>query len=133
MIRVIAIGKTRQAFVRDGVDEFLTRLGKYVKIEYKEVEKIPPTTGYLIALDEHGKESTSQDFAKKVAQWTMAHKDITFIIGPAEGLPAEILENCNEKISLSKMTFPTQVVRVIFLEQLYRAFTIIKGEPYHKE
>lgn len=133
MIKVIAIGKTRQAFVRDGVDEFLKRLGKYVKIEYKEVEKIPPTAGYLIALDEHGKEFTSQDFAKKVAQWTMAHKDIIFIIGPAEGLPAEVLEKCNEKISLSTMTFPNQLVRVIFLEQLYRAFTIIKCEPYHKE
>ncbi len=133
MIHIIAVGKTRQSFVKEGVAEFVGRLGKYAKIDYKEVEKLGVLNGFVVALDEHGKQYDSVGFSKKVGQWTMANKEITFVIGQAEGLPKEVLERCHEKLSLSMMTFPTQLVRLIFVEQLYRAFTIIKNEPYHKE
>lgn len=133
MIHIIAVGKTRQSFVKEGVAEFVGRLGKYAKIDYKEVEKLGVLNGFVVALDEHGKQYDSVGFSKNVGQWTMANKEITFVIGQAEGLPKEVLERCHEKLSLSMMTFPTQLVRLIFVEQLYRAFTIIKNEPYHKE
>ncbi len=133
MITIVAIGKARQSFVKDGVEEFISRLGKYTKINYKEVEKIPELKGYVIGLDEHGKQYDSPAFAKKIKEWTMANKELTFVIGPAEGLPKEVLAVCKEKVSLSAMTFPTQLVRLIFAEQLYRAFTINNNEPYHKE
>ena len=132
MIRILAVGKTRQSFVKEGVAEFLHRCQKYTKIEYIEVKDIGELKGYVVVLDEHGKQFASQMFAKKVGQWVMSHKDLTFVIGPAEGLAHDILNKAQEKVALSAMTFPTQLVRLIFMEQLYRAFTIINNEPYHK-
>ncbi|MBI2573604.1 23S rRNA (pseudouridine(1915)-N(3))-methyltransferase RlmH [Candidatus Woesearchaeota archaeon] len=133
MIRIVAVGKTRQSFVKEGIAEFVGRLEKYTKIEYKEVEKVGVLQGYVIALDEHGTQYTSPDFSKKIQRLTMNHKDLTFVIGPAEGIPKDVLSQCQDKVSLSLMTFPTQLVRLIFVEQLYRAFTIMNNEPYHKD
>ncbi len=133
MIHIIAVGKTKQLFVKDGVVEFLKRCGRYAKIEFVEVKSLGELKGYIITLDEHGKQYDSHSFAQKLSQWTMLHKEITFVIGPAEGLSSEILNKAQEKISLSLMTFPTQLARLIFVEQLYRAFTILNHEPYHRE
>tara|TARA_Y100000034_G_C6869829_1_gene396937 strand:+ start:967 stop:1365 length:399 start_codon:yes stop_codon:yes gene_type:complete len=132
MIRIFAIGKVRQSFVRSGMDEYLKRLTKYAKVEYKEVNSFGKLKGFVIALDENGKNFTSEKFASFIKKNTMDNKDVTFVIGEAEGLPKDVVKNADAVISLSSMTFPTQLVRLVFLEQLYRAFTIVKGEKYHK-
>jgi 23S rRNA (pseudouridine1915-N3)-methyltransferase len=88
----------------------------------------------LIALDEKGKEFTSQNFAKLIADFSLrGDSNLTFIIGGANGLDAQILNRANLKMSLSLMTFPHLMVRSILLEQLYRAQSIIAGHPYHRE
>ena len=87
----------------------------------------------VILLDEHGKEYTSVEFAKEVERFTASGKNIVFVIGGAYGFSDEVYNRSDGKVSLSKMTFPHQMVRTVFTEQLYRAFTIIKGEPYHHE
>jgi 23S rRNA (pseudouridine1915-N3)-methyltransferase len=88
----------------------------------------------VILLDEHGKDYRSIEFAKYLEEKiSSSGKDIVFVIGGAYGFSNEVYARCNSKLSLSKMTFSHQMVRTIFAEQLYRAFTIIKGEPYHHE
>lgn len=96
--------------------------------------KLVRPTDDLILLDEHGKEYTSVDFAKLMQnKISYTGKDITFVIGGAYGFSPTVYERANSKMSLSKMTFSHQMVRAIFIEQLYRAFTIMRGEPYHHE
>ena len=134
MITILALGKIKQPFVQQGMNEFLKRLQHYTKVEYLEKNSLnlDNLNGYLIALDEHGQQFTSTEFAQFLKKIDLENKNIIFIIGEAEGLSEEILKKCSKTISLSKMTFPTQLVRLIFAEQLYRAFTIINHEPYHK-
>jgi len=91
------------------------------------------TTDFLVLLDENGKEFHSKDFAAFIQKQSLHQASLTFVIGGAYGFSKDIYERANAKISLSKMTFSHQLIRLIFAEQLYRAFTIIKGEPYHHE
>ncbi len=92
------------------------------------------STDRVILLDERGKEHRSIEFADEIRKMTLGSgKDIVFVIGGAYGFSEAVYDRCDGKISLSRMTFSHQMVRVIFTEQLYRAFTIIKGEPYHHE
>ncbi len=134
MITLLAIGKVRKQYVKGGIADFTERLKKHCKFEYKTAEKFrdQDLTGYLIALEVTGKQYTSEEFSKFVNNTTMASKDITFLIGGPNGIPKEVLRKVNAKISLSNMTFPNELVRLIFLEQLYRAFSIQKNQPYHK-
>ncbi len=89
---------------------------------------------FIIALDEKGKEHSSKDFAALFEKITLGGKShITFIIGGAYGLDEEVLQNANLRMSLSKLTFPHLMVRIILIEQIYRAQSIIDGHPYHKE
>ncbi|PIN73739.1 50S rRNA methyltransferase [Candidatus Woesearchaeota archaeon CG10_big_fil_rev_8_21_14_0_10_45_16] len=132
MITLLAVGKARQTFVKEGIDEYLKRVQKYLKVEYKEVSTLDKVKGFVIALDEKGRQYSSEEFALFFKKIDLEQKDITFVIGEAEGLPKEFVKRCHAIISLSKMTFPTQLVRVLFMEQLYRALTIIHNEPYHK-
>lgn len=134
MITILALGKIKQSFVQHGMNEFLKRLQQYTKVEYIEKNNvnIEKLNGYIIALDEHGQQFASAEFAQLIKKTTLENKNLIFIIGEAEGLSEEILKKCSKTISLSTMTFPTQLVRLIFAEQLYRAFTIINNEPYHK-
>jgi len=129
MIRILGLGKVKEAYVKELVQEYLQRLSKYEKVEYLD-GSVDSVKGFIIALDEKGKEFTSKEFAEYLKKINLEKKNITFVIGEAEGLPENL--KYDDKISLSKMTFPNQMVRIIFIEQLYRAFTIIKGEKYHK-
>jgi 23S rRNA (pseudouridine1915-N3)-methyltransferase len=108
-------------------DQIKTREGELI------LKKIKPTDD-VILLDEHGKEYSSVEFAsllqKKISY---EGKDIVFVIGGAYGFSEAVYKRANSKISLSRMTFSHQMVRAIFAEQIYRAFTIMKGEPYHHE
>ncbi|MCI1640042.1 MAG: 23S rRNA (pseudouridine(1915)-N(3))-methyltransferase RlmH [Bacteroidales bacterium] len=155
-ITLLAVGKTDVKWVKEGLDIYTSRLGHYAKFSVEEISGIKKTSAlsheqikekegalilkslkpddYAVLLDEHGSEMRSVEFAKALEE-SMARtgKDIVFIIGGAFGFHESVYNRCDGKISLSKMTFPHQMVRVIFAEQLYRSFTILKGEPYHHE
>ena len=155
-ITLLTVGKTDRDWVKQGLDIYVSRLKHYIPFNMVEIpelknvsslskdqikiregelilKNIRPTDD-VILMDEHGKEYTSVEFAK-VLQEKISYtgKDMVFVIGGAYGFSPEVYSRANSKISLSKMTFSHQMVRAIFAEQLYRAFTIMKGEPYHHE
>ena len=155
-VQLIVIGKTKSEFLLDGENEYQKRLrhyckfseliipdikngGKLSKKEFKEKEgnlilASIKNSDYVILLDHKGLELSSTDFAeflnKKMVSST---NELVFIIGGAFGFSESVYRRANTKLRLSKMTFSHQMVRMIFKEQLYRAFTIIKGEKYHHE
>ena len=155
-ITLLTVGKTDRDWVKQGLDIYVARLKHYIpfsiveipelknvsalskdQIKSKEGElifkNIKPTDD-VILMDEHGKEYTSVDFASILQRKiSLEGKDMVFVIGGAYGFSEEVYKRANSKISLSKMTFSHQMVRAIFTEQLYRAFTIMRGEPYHHE
>ncbi len=153
-IKLINVGDTDLSFLREGIDYYLKKITHYVPTEIIDLPgiKTGKTTGteqlkksegnmilkYIspadipILLDEKGKQYTSVGFSVYLQQWmNRGVKSLTFITGGAYGFSKEVYNRVNEQISLSAMTFPHQLVRLIFLEQLYRALTILKGEPYH--
>lgn len=150
MIKIVCVGKIKEKFYREGIEEYKKRLTKYTKIEIIEVpdssleninlaleqEKNSITKhlndkDYLIALDINGKELTSIELAKYIDDTLIKNSNIVFIIGGSNGISEKIKEKCN-LISFSKLTFPHQLFRVILLEQIYRSFKIINNESYHK-
>lgn len=150
------IGKTDAAFVREGIAEYEKRLKYYIPYEMKVIPDVRntknmgelqqkeregelilgqlETSDFVVLLDERGHEYTSKMFAEFLAQKMLTSiKRIVFVIGGPYGFSEQVYKQANMKISLSKMTFSHQMVRMIFTEQLYRAMTILKGEPYHHE
>ncbi len=156
-INIIAVGKVKENYLNEGIDEFNKRLQPYTRVNITEVsdEKIPshpsraekeqvkekegehllgilPENTYLIALDVNGKPMTSPGLAKSIQNLQVrGQSSITFVIGGALGLAAEVLQKADYHLSLSHMTFTHQMARLILIEQIYRAFKIIRGEPYH--
>lgn len=153
-IEFLLIGKTEAAYLKEGISLYEERLKHYTSYSKKEIPDIKNSsslskeqvkeregeqilkylgeTDELVLLDERGSPLTSEDFALRVERWSVRGvKKIVFAVGGAYGFSDSVYKRANDKISLSRMTFSHQMVRVIFLEQLYRAFTIIKGEPYH--
>jgi len=157
-ITIITVGKIKEKFYRDAIDEYVKRLSKYCKLEIKEVqdEKTPdnasetvnlqilakegerirnliPKDSYVIVLAIEGKKYDSVGFAKMIENAGIRGvSNITFIIGGSLGIQEEIKCFAQGSISFSDMTFPHQLMRVILLEQIYRGYRIISGEPYHK-
>lgn len=153
---LITVGKTDVKWVKEGLDLYAGRLSHYIQFSISEIpelknvsslsrEQIKEREGELISamlkpsddvilLDEHGKEFRSVEFASYL-QGKMASggRNIVFVIGGAYGFSRKIYDRADSMMSLSRMTFSHQMVRTIFAEQLYRAFTIMKGEPYHHE
>lgn len=155
-ITLLVVGKTAFPFINEGIALYEKRLGHYVnyaRVEIPELkgvqslsqEQIKEKEGELILknirntddvvlLDERGSIFSSIEWARHLEKkMVFEGKDIVFVIGGAYGFSQKVYQRANSRISLSKMTFSHQIIRVIFLEQLYRAFTIIKGEPYHHE
>ena len=144
MIKIVCVGKIKEAFYRDAIDEYMKRMGKYHKVEIIEVSdsnikdekelilKRIDKKDYIITLEIEGKENTSIEFSKLIDRTLMERSNIIFIIGGSDGLDDEIKRISNYKLSFSKMTFPHQLFRVILLEQIYRAFKIMNNESYHK-
>src|SRR3989338_10332046 len=140
-IRILAIGKVKERFTQEWINEFLKRLTKYCKLEIieikesnkinegKELLKRIKDNEVIIALERVGENMKSEDFSEFVKK---QEKNICFIIGGPEGLAPIVLEKSQFHLSLSNMTFTHQIARLLILEQIYRAFTIIKGEKYHK-
>lgn len=157
-ITIISVGKVKEKYLRDAIEEYSKRLKRYCKLEILEVsdEKTPDNasekeeiqikvkegdailkhikdTAFVIALDLKGKTVSSEELAYFISDLgTKGKSDLVFIIGGSLGLSQKVLERADYKLCFSKMTFPHQLFRVMLLEQIYRGFRIIKGEPYHK-
>ena len=148
MIKLIAVGKVKEQYYRDAIDEYKKRLSKYTKLEIiqvsdystdnnlqleaKEIKRYIGDKDYIITLDINGKMYDSLSFAEYVRKVEMQHANLTFIIGGSNGLDESIKSLANDSISFSKLTFPHQLFRVIFLEQIYRGYKINNNESYHK-
>jgi 23S rRNA (pseudouridine1915-N3)-methyltransferase len=133
--RVVALGGTRMksAALRAACDDYLSRIRHYAKIEEREVEEARvPEDSRLVALARDGEGWSSSELAELVGRWEMEGRDVTFIIGDADGLPPEILQRAERVWSLGPLTLPHELARVVVYEQLYRAYTIRRGEPYHR-
>ena len=154
-IKIIALGKIKEKFLKEGIDEFLKRLTPYANVEIAElapveirdenlIEKaldaegekilacIKPQT-YVITLEIQGKMLSSEEFAEKIQ--TLSNEgisEIAFVIGSSNGISKEVSKRADFALSMSKMTFLHQFARLLLVEQIYRAFKIIKGETYHK-
>ncbi len=151
MIKIICVGKIKEKFYREAIEEYVKRLTKYTKLEIIEVNDVDfdnkdivldkekenilknlNDKDYIITLEIEGKEMTSIDLSKKIDNIFLNNSNITFIIGGSYGLHEEIKKISNYALSFSKFTFPHQLFRIILLEQIYRAFKIQKNESYHK-
>ena len=136
--RVVAVGRLRDAALRAASDEYLGRLRRYARVEEHEVKDearvlgAVPEGARLVALSRTGEAWTSRELAERTARWDLEARDVTFAIGGAEALPSEVLARADRVWSLSALTLPHEVVRLVVYEQLYRAFTIRRGEPYHR-
>ncbi|HJA07412.1 MAG TPA: 23S rRNA (pseudouridine(1915)-N(3))-methyltransferase RlmH [Candidatus Mediterraneibacter pullicola] len=157
-ISVITVGKIKEKYLKDAITEYSKRLSRYCKLEIIEVadEKIPDQASktveasirnkegerllkyirddmYVITLELGGKMLTSEEFAEKIEMLGVQGKSsIAFVIGGSIGLGKEVLRRSDFALSFSKMTLPHQLMRVVLLEQVYRGYRIINGEPYHK-
>jgi 23S rRNA (pseudouridine1915-N3)-methyltransferase len=144
MIKIIAIGKIKENYLKEAINDYQKRINKYHKLEIIEIEddniinekdrilKYINKKDYLIALDIQGIELTSIELSKKIDNIFINNSNITFIIGGSNGIHDSIKNIVNYKLSFSKMTFPHQLFRLILLEQIYRSFKILNNETYHK-
>ena len=155
-ITFITVGKTEDAYLKDGIEKYVKRLKHYTKLELTEIPELKNTkaltedqqktkeaelilkkvnpTDHLILLDENGVEFTSVQFANFINKKSVSSSaNLIFVVGGPYGFHQSVYQRANYKLSLSRMTFSHQMVRLFFVEQLYRAYTIIKGEPYHHE
>ena len=144
MIKIIAVGKIKEQYIKDGVNDYLKRIKKYTKIEVIEIKdtnldeekenilKVINAKDHIITLDIGGKQLTSAELADKLNEIILYNSNITFIIGSSFGLHQAIKDLSKFSLSFSKLTFPHQLFRLVFLEQLYRSYKINNNEIYHK-
>ena len=136
--RVVAVGRMRDAALRAVCDSYLQRLRRYTKVDEREVKaearilEAVAEGSCLVALAEQGDQWTSAQLADWTARWELEGRDVTFALGGADALPAPVLRGAERIWSLSSLTFPHELARVVLYEQLYRAYTIRRGEPYHR-
>jgi len=150
-IRVLWVGKTQEAWIRLGIDEYAARIRRYAPLEIAEAReekgaacevmrdregerlaKLVPRSARIVLLDEHGDGMTSPEFAGFIGRSREnGNSDLVFVIGGAYGFSDSFRRKAEKVISLSPMTFTHQMVRVFLLEQIYRGFTILNNEPYH--
>lgn len=143
-MRIIAVGRIRERFWQEAALYYMKRLAPYTRLDVVEVREEDPVKegremlahlsgGITVALDEHGESMSSLELASWIQRRIIEGCGcISWLIGGPEGLSQDVLNRSDLQLSLSKMTFPYQLARVILLEQLYRAFRIIKNEPYHR-
>lgn len=151
MIKIICVGKIKEKYLKDAIEEYKKRIARYTKIEIVEVddegisdiskvkeiereriEKHISPKDYLITLEIEGKQITSIDLANKIDTILITNSNIDFIIGGSYGISEKLKEKSDYHLSFSKMTFPHQLFRILLLEQVYRSFKINNNESYHK-
>ncbi len=153
-IRILAVGRLKSPVYFEVIQDYLGRLKNFVHVRIEEVRDFPLRKGmsskivndqegeflkerlkddsFYVVLDVKGKHKSSEEFSELLAKWeNSAVKEVTFILGGAFGVSDELLRNAREKISLSKMTFTHEMARLFLSEQIYRAYTILRGVPYH--
>ena len=152
-IKILFVNKTVGSWVKEGLAEYKSRLKRYLSVEFIELEmgssakrkvqeivdeeytkilSYVKSSDYLVLLDENGSNLSSEGFANWLnKKFVSIQGDLIFVVGGAYGFHSDLKERANEQLALSSMTFTHQMVRVIFAEQLYRAMTILKNEPYH--
>ena len=153
---LLLVGKTTNTHLQTMIDDYVSRIQHYTQFSIQTIPELKntksmsqnqqkttegelilktlSTSDYVVLLDEHGKELRSIEFAKWIEQkQNTGIRHVVFIIGGPYGFAKEVYDRANEKLSLSKMTFSHQMIRLLFTEQIYRAFTIIRGEQYHHE
>ncbi|MBT4479160.1 MAG: 23S rRNA (pseudouridine(1915)-N(3))-methyltransferase RlmH [Flavobacteriales bacterium] len=153
-IVLVVVGKTNEKYLTEGISDYQKRLKHYAKFQIVEISNIKNaknfseielikkegemilkqinTSDYLVLLDDKGNDFSSPSFAEKLQQWMISGKKrLIFVVGGAYGFSQQVYDRGNEKLSLSKMTFSHQMVRLFFVEQLYRGYTILNNEPYH--
>ena len=154
-IKIIALGKIKEKYLQAGIDEFLKRVSPYARIDIVEINPVEikdenltekvllqegekilsgiKPTDFVITMEIKGKEFSSEEFAQQIEELTNSGtQEIVFVIGSSCGIGKNVSTRANLKMSMSKMTFLHEFARLILVEQLYRAFKIIKGETYHK-
>jgi len=152
-VRVLAIGRDRSGLFAPAVEEYLGRLARTLKVELVELPEAKRHAGTpqakveegvtllakvrpgerVVALDERGEQPTSVELAARLQRWQARGQDVALVIGGADGLAPAVLERADERLSLSRLTLPHRLARLVLVEQLYRAVTILRGEPYHKD
>lgn len=152
-MKIICLGKTKQDFIQKGIEEYSKRLSSYIKIEWKILDDVKLTSAkniefvkaeeakilekhlneddFVILLDENGKMINSTNFSRFIEKKLIFSQPITFLIGGVYGVSNSIKKKANLILSFSRFTFTHQMIRLLLSEQLYRAFTIIKGKKYH--
>lgn len=153
-INLICMGDIKEKYLREAINEYTKRISRFAELKIIELKEHVANTnnsadilnalkkdaeeikkhlkGHIFCLDIKGKMYTSEDFANKIEKATLSTSELSFVIGASNGIHDSIKEVAHEKISFSPMTFPHQLMRVIFLEQTYRAFTILNNIAYHK-
>ena len=153
-IKIVCVGKIKEKFYRDAIEEYAKRLSRFCKFEIVEVQEelidanlknldmvkekegkriLDKVQGYIIALAIDGNNISSEDHAKKINELSVRGvSSITYIIGGSYGLSNEVLNKADYKLSFGKLTYPHQLMRVVLSEQIYRAYTILEGSSYHK-
>lgn len=155
-ILLLTVGKTTKSFLREGIDEYVGRLKHYVPFEIQSVADVKggkklsqeqqkvaegksilaclDSSDHVVLLDERGKEMRSLELAEYMNRRMLSGvKRLVFVVGGPYGFSGEVYQRANDKLSLSKMTFSHEMIRLLFVEQIYRAYTIINHEPYHHE
>jgi len=154
-VRIVAVGSRMPKWVREPFDDYITRLNPGLKVTLTEIEPGARTAGrspakaietegerilsalradeYVVALDERGKEMTTRELSSWLAVRLADGSDLAFLIGGPDGFAAEVLQRSNFKWSLSKLTFPHALVRVVLAEQIYRAHGVLSNHPYHRD
>lgn len=155
-VTLLVVGKTTDKHFQAGIDDYSNRIAHYAPFQLEVIPELKSTKAmsqaeqkeregklilgalqagdYVVLLDERGKEHRSIEFAQWIQKRMLAStKRLVFVVGGPYGFSPEVYARCDEKISLSRMTFSHQMIRLIFTEQIYRAFTILKGENYHHE
>lgn len=151
-VRVVAVGKDRSGLFAPAAEEYAGRIARYVRFEVVEVPEARRHAGTprardeegesllaklgererVVLLDERGTEETSEAFARRVERWLARGQDVALVVGGSDGLAEAVRARGQETLALSRMTLAHRLARVVLLEQLYRALTILRGEPYHK-
>jgi 23S rRNA (pseudouridine1915-N3)-methyltransferase len=151
-IRLVAVGRDRSGLYAPAVEEYAARIARYVRFEVVELPEARRHAGTprakeeegetilakldprerVVALDERGKEWTSVELSHRVRGWVEGGRDLALVIGGSDGLAPAVLDRAEERLALSRLTLAHRLARLVLVEQLYRAFTILRGEPYHK-
>jgi len=155
-ITFLTVGRTDEAYLKEGIEKYVKRLKHYIRLAVVEIDdlknaktltreqqkakegelilkKISPLD-HVVLLDENGSQLTSKQFAVYIDKKTLASiSHLVFVVGGPFGFDPQVYQRADDKLSLSEMTFSHQMVRLFFVEQLYRAYTILKGEPYHHD